>query len=495
MGKVVKVLLFISFLNIWTTSTILYASDHIRPSFSYPALDLNKENHKSLYQAQLFITQSLPDKGIPILLELLKQNQLNSDFETFSKIYLVEAYRQKHEFVKGKELLKELLLESNLSSYNRSLAYNRLAALYHEEKEDFKISRLDSVVKYSNLSLEISQKDNFKELIASSLNELGQYYHKTVHNDTIAIDYFNQALDSFIQMKMYQNAFYAAFNLSKAYMTMQQPKKALQSLDRVKNLLKPIDNKNLFMYYHEKKGKIYNSIGNYQKAFFHIEKAYAYEKDFYNYKIDTEISEMIAKYDLQIKEQKIQKEQRKNQFIIVFSVFLLLSLLMGLYMLYLKKRIIQTEYQNLKIKLESQNKELLSASNNIMGINKLLNEIKLLIVNEDTKEAIKLINKNVKTEQNWQTFYHKFDQVYPDFRERLVRQYPKLTKNDLQLATLILMNLKTNDMADILCISPASVSKRRNRFRNKLHLESNTDLYTFILGAYQKSPNLTTEDI
>jgi DNA-binding CsgD family transcriptional regulator len=448
-------------------------------------VDTNKIEHKKLYQAQLFITRAMPDKAIPILLGLLEDQDLDPSIRTFSTIYLTEAYRQKLEYKKGKRLLRKLLLQSTLSIYNRALIYNRLAASFHEQKDIPGLNRIDSLLKYSYLSLEISKKNNFKDLIASSQNELGQYYRRTLHNDTIAIDYLNKALNSFIQMEMYRNAFYVAFNLSHSYMNLDSADKALEALDLVKDLLPHEGNNNFFMYWHEKVGKVYNTIGDYKKSFYHIEKAYSYQRDYFNHKTRTRIREMIAKYDLATKEQEIYKEQQSVKNLIILVIVLSLIAAMIFYNLNLKKKLVRSQNEKLKIQLESKNRELMGMIGNMIGINKAYKEIKKALETDTPEEILSILNQNVNTEENWHKFKFDFENIYPDFYPIIREKFPQLSKNDLKLAALLLMKLSTPEIAEILNISPSSVSKRRNRFRNKLGIEARSNLHLFIKEAYE----------
>ncbi len=489
MQKSFYVYLVGSFVIILLTSSSLSSKDHICPSFSFPDLDTNIVEHKKLYTAQLLITRAMPDKAIPILLEILQQKSLNADFETFCKVYLTEAYRQKLEYDKGEKILKESLLQPNLSDYNRALIYTRLAASYHERKDYEGVNRLDSMLKYSNLNLALSEKNKYEDLIASTQNELGQYYLRTVHNDTIAIDYFNKALQKFIKLGMFRNAFYVAFNVSQSYLNIGEADKALQSLDQVEKLLPLEGNKNFFMYWHEKKGKIYSAIGESDKAYAHMKVAYSYQRNYFNSRTRVRIREMIAKYDLTTKEQQIYKEQERIKNLLILFVILILAGTFTFYNLNLKKKLIRSENEKLKIQLESKNRELVSSIGNMIGINKVYSEIKEALKKDDPKEILAIINQNVKTDENWIRFNYNFEKVYPDFYRIIHSKFPQLSKNDLKLTALLLMKLSTSEIAGILNISPAAVSKKRNRFRSKLNLEPGRDIQLFIRKAFEEESN------
>ena len=462
-------------------------SKSIKPSFSFESLDTTLTAHDSLWQAQLFITQSIPDKGIPILLSLINNSQIGSDFNTFCKIYLTEAYRQKHEQQKGLDILIEML-PMKMSKKNRALLYNRMAALYSFSNRKTTPSREDSVYKYSKLCIDIAKQNNYPDLLASSQNELGYYFKNTMHNDSLALYYCNNAFNTFLNLKMYQNASYTAFNISSIYLSLGKPKKAAEVLSVIESVLDPDIDKNLFMYIYEKKAKINFLLKNYKEAYENINKAYYYEKSFFNSKLDRQVSEMTAKYDLQEKEKLIKEEQQRskikqqqNRLLLITIFFTTLLLVFGITLYYYKRKIIRFENQTLKNKLEKKNQELVTNIANMVNLNKVFSQIKSALDNNNTEEVKSIINQNVQTNQNWNSFLQSFESLYPDFFNNLQSNYKNLTKSELKLSALLLMNLTTPEIADILCISPASVSKNRNRLRKKLNLKPGHNLNHFMM--------------
>jgi len=460
---------------------------NIKPSFGYETLDTTLSAHDSLWQAQLYITQSIPDKGIPILLSLIKTSQTGSDFNTFCKIYLSEAYRQKHEQRKGLDILIDLL-HIKKSNKNRALLYNRMAALYSVSNQKVTPSREDSVYKYSNLCIEIAKQYNYLDLLASSQNELGYYYKNTLHNDSLALVYCNSAFNTFLNLKMNQNASYTAFNISSIYLSMDKPEKAAEVLSTVETVLDPNINKNLFMYIYEKKAKINFLLKDYKKAYQYINKAYYYEKSFFSSKLDRQVSEMTAKYDLQEKEKLIKEEQQQsrikqqqNNLLLTTIIFITILLMLVTVLYYYKRKIIRIDNLTLQNKLNSKSNELVTNIANMVNLNKIFSEIKSALDANDSDKIKSIINQNVQTNQSWNSFLQSFESLYPDFFNNLKLSHTGLTKSELKLSALLLMNLTTPEIADILCISPTSVSKNRNRLRKKLNLEAGHNLNQFMI--------------
>ena len=67
-------------------------------------------------------------------------------------------------------------------------------------------------------------------------------------------------------------------------------------------------------------------------------------------------------------------------------------------------------------------------------------------------------------------FDYYFVQVHPDFYQRLLYDFPKLTQNELRLCAFIKSNLSIKEIAEINNLSVESVKTARKRLRKKLQL-------------------------
>jgi DNA-binding CsgD family transcriptional regulator len=60
------------------------------------------------------------------------------------------------------------------------------------------------------------------------------------------------------------------------------------------------------------------------------------------------------------------------------------------------------------------------------------------------------------------------------------KQHPNLTKNEKRLSALLIMNLKSQEIADILSVALSTVNKNRQRLRKKLNLSTNSDITHYL---------------
>lgn len=72
------------------------------------------------------------------------------------------------------------------------------------------------------------------------------------------------------------------------------------------------------------------------------------------------------------------------------------------------------------------------------------------------------------TAAQWAEVVENTNRLYDNFTLRLKKQFPSFTNNDLQVCCLIKLRMSVANMAEILNISPASVSKRKQRIKDQI---------------------------
>jgi len=97
-------------------------------------------------------------------------------------------------------------------------------------------------------------------------------------------------------------------------------------------------------------------------------------------------------------------------------------------------------------------------------------------------DLISFISGEERCQKDWKNFEHYFSKTHPEFNSSLLTAFPKLTSNDIRLASLCKINLTIREISDILAISPGSVKVARNRLKKKLNLDPNQELTTFLIN-------------
>ena len=156
-----------------------------------------------------------------------------------------------------------------------------------------------------------------------------------------------------------------------------------------------------------------------------------------------EVQRIKGEYDLQMQKNQLQAEQKlKNLYLYLIVGALLVVLAITLLLLRQKTLSARLKAEEMKNQMEvalKKNKVYVTA---------------LALTEQITASTLDF---NLK-ETEWDDFVTLIDKVYGDFTQRLMSQYPTLTKSDLQICCLtkqgfsnqvisILMNLQTNSYA------------------------------------------------
>jgi tetratricopeptide (TPR) repeat protein len=99
--------------------------------------------------------------------------------------------------------------------------------------------------------------------------------------------------------------------------------------------------------------------------------------------------------------------------------------------------------------------------------------------NEDLfKQQIDSLLEMVK--ENDPKFFIFFQEVYPEFFDKLRAIDPKISNETLKFCALLRLNLTTKDISLYTHIEVRSVQTRKNRLRKQLHISSDVDLNVFM---------------
>ncbi|HEY1040393.1 MAG TPA: 7TM diverse intracellular signaling domain-containing protein [Bacteroidia bacterium] len=137
------------------------------------------------------------------------------------------------------------------------------------------------------------------------------------------------------------------------------------------------------------------------------------------------------------------------------------------------------ETENLQLKLDLKNREMVSSAINISQKNETFEKIKKQLdglstdqsVSKESLEKVKsMIRNNIAVENTWENFKIHFEQIHPDFFSDLLKKHPNLTQNELKLSSYLKLNLTNKEIAAFQNIDPDSVKKAKMRLKKKLNL-------------------------
>jgi len=153
----------------------------------------------------------------------------------------------------------------------------------------------------------------------------------------------------------------------------------------------------------------------------------------------------------------------------------------------------KAEAKALQVELESRNTTLASKILNLSKVNEFLNILGKDISKlekgcdkeqEETREQLVKIQNKISNHIN-QRVWEEFEMFYASgngsFSIKLAEEHPNLSIHDKRLCYLILTDLTSKEISNILSKSYRSVEMARHRLRNKLGLDRETNLRDYLL--------------
>ena len=131
---------------------------------------------------------------------------------------------------------------------------------------------------------------------------------------------------------------------------------------------------------------------------------------------------------------------------------------------------LQNHISNYAQSLKEKSKEL-EAMEHLSKENQYLHKREAFLCNQLIKQT-ELFNKLKTTKyidnKLWQEIKEKIDILFDNYTKRLCHQIPSLTDGDIQICCLIKLRFSNGDIANMLAISPTSVSKRKLRLKERI---------------------------
>lgn len=205
--------------------------------------------------------------------------------------------------------------------------------------------------------------------------------------------------------------------------------------------------------------------------------------------------EAFAKTKLENENNLLKIVQQRNNLLFTIISFCLILIALGIYLFFYKKQRKQREIalKNRAIQLEKDN-AILKQTQEISELRKkeaILRESlfrkmsmfqKIPSTTSGDREKKKSSRKIMLTEKDRKELIQTIDDAYPNFTQRLSRQFSLLTPEDIYFCCLVKINVSMQDLSDIFCVSKSAITKRKYRIKtNKLEIsESSVSLDDFL---------------
>lgn len=157
-----------------------------------------------------------------------------------------------------------------------------------------------------------------------------------------------------------------------------------------------------------------------------------------------------------------------------------------------EKQIIELRNEKLQSEVEHKNSELATSAMNLVQKKEMLSKLKEDLVqykgfpdenkaNKEFQKILKVIDKELDHNEEWEQFAVHFDSVHTNFLKKLKDRYPSLTTSDLKVAAYLRLNLSSKEIAQLMNISIRGVETSRYRLRKKLELPNEVNLFDHLI--------------
>ena len=402
--------------------------------------------------------------------------------------------------------------EKALEFYRKSLALNRddlrtrgnvinnIGSLYHDQNE------YDSASIYFDRALEIQSEAKDLKGVAITLGNIG-IIHAVEGNTDKAIEYYNRS----IEMKKELVDF---FGISYSYINMGNLHRNIGKYDEARKYYKTAiaytdtaEAKGVKAACYQRWARSERRAGNEQYAIELEMKSRDLEIEVMRERQESEIKQLEAAFNLDKREKELmiseqnvlllEKDQRIKliQLTILIVALILMSVIFYIQRSKTKKEreLEQTRNKLLEGELEHKSNELSSFTINFIQKQDMMEELSGIIgeikkrqvplnLKDKVSELDQIISRQTRNDKEWEDFRIYFEKVHNNFFKNLKAQFPDLSISELRLAALIKLKLSIKESASVLGISPDSVKTARYRLRNKLNLEHEQNLTSFLIG-------------
>ncbi len=413
-----------------------------------------------------------------------------------------------------------------------SASLNNLAVVYVDRKQ------YEKALDYYFRALKISVETGNKQWQGNQFHNIGVAF-KNMQRYPEAYENFRKALDLYKEIRDRKGEATVYQSLGDISWKQKKHAQAVEYCNRSNTIARDMGMKPVIAENEHILAGACEAMGDYRSALDHY-KIYTGLKDsILNEKNLRNISEIQAKYETRAREAEnglLKKEleitgQRNDtkRIIIIFLLVMvgaiaLISLLVlrnlnlrrktlqksnelleqerAMQEMALKKKEVEQELLEERIfaeqeltrlqseKLEYRTKELSAMTMRMIRKNEILEKMPETLrrfadsENPDLKDAysalLKVVQSNLDADQDWEQFKLHFQEVHEGFFSKLEERYPELTQHDLRLCAYLRMNLTSKEIARLLNITLAGINKSRQRLRQKLEVDSDTDLVEFL---------------
>lgn len=437
-------------------------------------------------------------------------------------------------------LLNIGVVNKRLSDYETSNKYfNEAAEIFRRigEKKNLwiandNIAKIYKATHHYNKSLEIqrdnyqlARKINYKQGEAISLLAIGDDLASLKREDEALKSYFKSLAIS-DSIKFHPFTAWVQMSIGGLYVKTGEYKLAGNYLRPALNFANEVNNFDMLSTINAYYSEMFEAMGNYNKALKYYKLYQAYNDSVLSHEREQKIRELEIKYQTELKEKENallqqeleseifekESEKEKTQSILIawIGTVIILIGLAAIFILYRKstvqkrnlriseikrleneKTISELKIKTAAIEIEARqnllvqiNESLLMQSQLSNGLIDALKNQRKFASNEGKREISMVLSKVHEhlVEDSWRIFERNFLALYPDFFEKLFRDYDDLTRNEMRILAFMSKRMKAKDISLITFQSENSLNVAKGRIRAKLNFSANNEIEEYCAG-------------
>ncbi|MEQ8471117.1 MAG: tetratricopeptide repeat protein [Marinoscillum sp.] len=461
-------------------------------------LNDNKEPIESLRQFQNALK----------IFELVKNEHMINTTKRIMALHYIRI----NDFETGLEILRSLIpyyeqknSPNGLGDTHQGIAHGLLG-----------MDQLDSAKFHLDLSLKYLLPTNYSKAISKSYHLLGNYHEKLGDNNE-AKKYYRQALEHntnlkgqrmnsmtgiaqlYLKEKQYDQAIKWANNALEEVGHSASVNNLADSYDILYKAHKALGQTELSLSYLEQKIEQQEVLTSQEKSLEMARIEYKNELD----RLEADREAEGRRRDL-LHQQELEAEHWMAVIFIIVSILLAIIALLSWRSIRIKKAANQLlEEKNAKLKelrelekslsietIASKERALAASAMATHEKNSLLETLETKIEtleqnNNELKPALKEMKKTISEsyalDKSWNSFIHSFQNVHPEFFDKLKAQSPKLTMNDLKISAYLKVGMSNKEIANVTHLTHGSVKSKINRLKKKLGMAPEDNIRDYFM--------------
>jgi tetratricopeptide (TPR) repeat protein len=321
------------------------------------------------------------------------------------------------------------------------------------------LNRFDTAIAYYVEALAIAKRGSRKD-IEAYIEERYGVIELEKGRTNIALDHFHQAVELGEELKLHTIWCASLIGNGRALIEKQQPTEAIPLLEKSLQMCKESGLLTIECECTSTLAKAYEASGKLKESVQYFNRFIELNAIVHSQQKQRALVEISARIEIE----KADRERARMEQIATDA---------------------SQRAELLREEASRQSKELTSLALTLVERNEFLcnlkREIEPVIKSpRKAKSFLEKIDNHVRSDRDWETFEHQFNEIHRGFLNALSAKFRSLTPTELKIAVLIKLNLPTKAIANLLCLSGRTVENHRQRLRIKLKLHADANLVSFL---------------